>query len=177
MKTNYIFKLKEIQAFVFDIDGVLTDGTVTIMPDGEQIRRMNIKDGYALQLAVKKGYKVGIISGGSSESVRSRFEGLGITDIYLRTKDKVERFEEFCTLYDLKPEHILYMGDDIPDYDVMQLSGIAACPHDAAKEIIEVSDYISEKKGGQGCVRDVIEKTLTAQNNWFDKEKSGQFNW
>ena len=165
---NFKSKLKTVTTFIFDVDGVLTDGSVTLMPDGEQVRNMNIKDGYALQLAVKKGYKIAIISGGKSEMVRKRLNGLGIFDVYLAASSKIETYKEFIELYKLNAEEILYMGDDIPDYEVMQVIGVPTCPSDAATEIKEICIYVSDKKGGKGCVRDVIEQVMRVQGKWFD---------
>lgn len=167
---NFKTKLTKVKAFIFDVDGVLTDGSVTLMPDGEQVRIMNIKDGYALQLAVKKGYKIAIISGGKSEMVRKRLHGLGITDIYLGVHTKIDVYKEFIEIYNIAPEDILYMGDDLPDYEVMQRIGVPTCPNDSAIEIKDISIYISDKKGGEGAVRDVIEQVMRVQGNWFSKE-------
>jgi len=166
MEENFKSRLKRVTAFIFDVDGVLTDGSVTLLPDGEQVRSMNIKDGYALQLAAKKGYKIGIISGGRSESVRKRMNGLGIYDVFLGADNKCEAFDEFILTYEIKPENILYMGDDMPDWECMQKVGVPTCPEDAVHEIREVSIYTSHKKGGQGCVRDVIEQVLKVQGHW-----------
>lgn len=165
--SNFRALLPNINTFVFDIDGVLTDGTVLVTTEGDQLRRMNIKDGYALQFAVKQGYNVAIISGGSSDSVIKRLNGLGITDIFLRAKDKVELFENYVKENGITAENVLYMGDDIPDFHVMQKCAIGTCPSNAAIEIKEVADYISDKNGGEGCVRDVIEQTLRCQQKWF----------
>ena len=167
---NFKTKLTSVKAFIFDVDGVLTNGSVTLMPDGEQVRVMNIKDGYALQLVVKKGYKVCIISGGKSEMVRKRLNGLGISDIYLGVNTKIDSFKEFIEIHKINPIEILYMGDDIPDYEVMKLIGVPTCPNDSAQEIKDISIYISDKKGGEGAVRDVIEQVLRVQDKWFDKE-------
>lgn len=167
MKEHYLKLLPGIKTFMFDVDGVLTDGSVTLMPNGEQVRKMSSRDGYALQLAVKKGYRVVIITGGSSQQVKDRLQGLGIQDVFLKSSDKKEVFDEYLMIHDLDPMEILYMGDDIPDYEVMQEVGVAACPSDAATEIREISAYISPVKGGYGCVRDVIEKVLRSQKNWF----------
>ncbi len=172
--SNLKAKLKPIAAFILDVDGVLTDGKVITMPDGDQLRSMNIKDGYALQHAVKKGYHISIISGGTSESVRLRLNGLGIEEVNLGCKNKIAVFEELKNRFNLKKEQILYMGDDIPDYKVMQEVGFAACPKDAAEEIKMISDYISPKKGGEGCVRDLIEQVLRLHNKWFDEDS---FEW
>jgi len=167
-------KLSQITAFVFDVDGVLTDGTVLVTESGEQLRRFSIKDGYALQLAVKRGFKIAIITGGRSQSIVSRLTGLGISDVYLGVEHKTEKFEEFLLAYDLSADQILYMGDDVPDYPVMKLVGLATCPADAAEEIKTISAYISPVKGGQGCVRDVIEKVLKVQGLWADDDPSAK---
>ena len=167
---NFKTKLTRVKAFIFDVDGVLTDGSVTLMPDGEQVRVMNIKDGYALQLAVKRGYKIAVISGGRSEMVRKRLTGLGITDVYLGVHTKVDSYKEYIEIHNLDPEEILYMGDDLPDYEVMKRIGVPTCPNDSAQEIKDISIYISDKKGGKGAVRDVIEQVMRAHGNWFDKE-------
>lgn len=172
--SNLKEKLRPIVAFMLDVDGVLTDGMVITLPDGDQVRRMNIKDGYALQHAVKKGYHISIISGGTSESVRKRLNGLGIQEVNLACKNKIEVFEQLKAKFNLKTEQILYMGDDIPDYKVMQQVGFAACPNDAATEIKSVAHYISPKKGGEGCVRDVLEQVLKLQGKWFDEDS---FEW
>lgn len=167
---DYPQVLTKINTFIFDVDGVLTNGQVIIQESGEQTRIMNIKDGFALQLAVKLGYKVVIISGGKSEAVRKRLQGLGIHDVYLAAADKADVFDEVKITYQLKNEEIAYMGDDIPDFPVMKDVGLPCCPKDAATEILEISKYISDKKGGEGCGRDLIEKVLRAQNKWFDAE-------
>ncbi len=167
---NLQAKLKDITTFIFDVDGVLTDGSVITLPDGDQVRRMNIKDGYALQHAVKKGYHIIIISGGTSESVRLRLNGLGITDVYLGAKNKVAIYEEVSKKYDLDFNQILYMGDDIPDYQLMKKAGFAACPKDAAAEIKSICHYISPYKGGEGCVRELIEHVLKLKGHWFDQD-------
>lgn len=178
---SYLDILKDINTFVFDIDGVLTDGKVLITETGEQLRRMYVKDGYALQLAKKKGYNVVIISGGRSESVRSRFTYLGIHDVYLGCSHKPDTLDEYCLTYDIKRENILYMGDDVPDYEVMNEVALPSCPANASKEIIEISKFISTKNGGEGAVREVIEMVLRAQNNWFEPETHGknakEFGW
>ena len=168
--SNLKAKLRTISAFMLDVDGVLTDGSVFTLPSGDQIRRMNIKDGYALQHAVKKGYHISIISGGTSESVRLRLNGLGIEEVNLGCKNKIAVFEKLKEQYGLKTEEILYMGDDIPDYRVMQKVGFAACPKNAAEEIKGIADYISPKNGGEGCVRDLIEQVLKLKGDWFDEE-------
>lgn len=166
MEKSYKEYLPQIDTFIFDVDGVLTNGVVTVMPDGELVRQMNIKDGYALKTAVDKGYRVCIISGGTNEGVRTRLKNLGITDIYLGAHDKVEQYNELLDMYTILPENVLYMGDDIPDYPVMKLVGLPACPNDAAPEIQGIASYISYKKGGEGCVRDIIEQVMRVQGKW-----------
>jgi 3-deoxy-D-manno-octulosonate 8-phosphate phosphatase (KDO 8-P phosphatase) len=167
---NFKSRLTRVKAFFLDVDGVLTDGSVTLLPDGEQVRMMNIKDGYAMQLAIKKGYIVAIISGGRSEMVRKRLNGLGITEVYLGAHTKIVPFEELLERYQLKPEEVLYMGDDIPDFEVMKHAGVPTCPKDSAPEIKNISIYISDKRGGKGAVRDIIEQVLKVQNKWMDDD-------
>jgi len=166
MEKSYKEIMPQIDTFIFDVDGVLTDGNIIIFPNGELIRQMNTKDGYALKTAVDLGYNVCIISGGTNEAVKSRLRGLGITDIYLGAHHKVEQLDEYLDIHDINPENVLYMGDDIPDYPVMQMVGLAACPKDAVPEIQSISNYISQRKGGKGCVRDVIEQVLKVQDKW-----------
>ena len=163
---SYKEYLKHITTFIFDIDGVLTDGTVTVTTSGELLRNMSIKDGYALKTAVDLGYHICIISGGSNEGVKLRLEGLGIKEIHLGTHNKITHLNEFLKKYNLKQEHVLYMGDDIPDLHVMKLVGLPCCPQDAVPEIKAVSKYISHKKGGKGAVRDVVEQVLKVQEKW-----------
>ncbi|SDS63732.1 3-deoxy-D-manno-octulosonate 8-phosphate phosphatase (KDO 8-P phosphatase) [Gillisia sp. Hel1_33_143] len=168
MEKNYKEYLNHIDTFIFDVDGVLTDGTIQISTEGELLRSMNIKDGYALKTAVKEGFTVCIISGGKNEGVRKRLRDLGITDIYLGVQDKVEVLDEFIDVYNLNKDNVLYMGDDIPDLHVMKLIGMPCCPQDAAPEVKEISRYVSHKKGGKGCVRDVIEQVLKVQGKWMN---------
>ena len=156
-----------ITTLIFDVDGVLTDSSVFVTNEGEILRVMNIRDGYAMKAAVECGYNVCIISGGSNEGVRIRLRNLGITDIYLGTPDKVETFKEYIELYDIKPEQVLYMGDDIPDYHVMQLVGLPTCPQDSTPEIKAISRYISHRNGGRGAARDVIEQVMKVQGKWM----------
>jgi 3-deoxy-D-manno-octulosonate 8-phosphate phosphatase (KDO 8-P phosphatase) len=165
MNENYKRRLKNVRCFMFDIDGVLTNGSLIVMPD-ELYRIMNIRDGFALKQAVDSGYTVAIISGGKSESVRTRLANLGIKDIFLGTDFKDEKFDEILQQYNLREEEILYMGDDLPDYEVMKRSGVPCCPADAAPEIKDISVYISTLKGGKGCVRDVIEQVMRLQGKW-----------
>jgi 3-deoxy-D-manno-octulosonate 8-phosphate phosphatase (KDO 8-P phosphatase) len=166
--------LVKVKAFVFDVDGVFSKSVLFLHHSGDIMRSTNIKDGFAVQHAIKQGYKICIISGGTSESVRVRFNGLGVNDIYLGASHKVAAYEEFIMRYNLKDEEILYMGDDLPDYPVMERVGVPVCPADAAEEIKSISAYISNIKGGEGCVRDVIEQVMRAQKKWFNKES---FTW
>ena len=170
----FIEKIKQIKAFVFDVDGVLTDGIVHVTEAGEQLRQFNIKDGYALQLAVKRGYKIAVITGGRSEGVRLRLKGLGITDIFMFVDSKVQVFNQFLADKQLSASQVLYMGDDIPDLEVMQLSGLPVCPADAVEDIKTISEYISPKDGGKGCDRDVLEKVLKIQNQWDEISPSAK---
>lgn len=163
---SYKEYLENINTLIFDVDGVLTDGSVTIMTNGDMLRTMNIKDGYALKTAVDAGYNICIISGGSNEGVRKRLSGLGIKDIYLGAHNKIEQLNEYINNKGVKLENVLYMGDDIPDYPVMKLVGLPCCPQDAAPEIKGISKYISHKNGGKGAVRDVIEQVLKVHDKW-----------
>ncbi|GGI57693.1 KdsC family phosphatase [Winogradskyella haliclonae] len=168
---SYKEYLNDITTFIFDVDGVLTDGSVTVTTDGEMLRTMNIKDGFALKTAVDAGYNVCIISGGSNEGVRKRLSGLGIKDIYLGAHNKIEQLNDYFSKNEIANNQTLYMGDDIPDYPVMKLVALPCCPQDAVPEIKEVSKYISHKNGGKGAVRDVIEQVLKVQGKW-----NGNFN-
>lgn len=174
MKKSYKEKMNDITTFIFDVDGVLTDSSVHITNTGEMLRTMNIRDGFAMKAAIESGYHVCIISGGSNEGVRIRLRNLGITDIYLATPDKVETFKEYIELYGIRAQDVLYMGDDIPDYHVMQLVGLPTCPQDSSPEIKQISDYISHKNGGKGAARDVIEQVMRGQNKW-DTYFNGKF--
>ena len=167
MANSYKEIMNNITTFIFDVDGVLTDSSVFITNEGEILRTMNIRDGYAMKAAVESGYNVCIISGGSNEGVRVRLRNLGITDIHLGSPDKVETYKEYIELYNIKPETVLYMGDDIPDYHVMKLVGLPTCPQDASSEIKAISKYISHKNGGKGAARDVIEQVMKVQEKWM----------
>jgi len=158
--------MNQITTFIFDVDGVLTDSSVHVTENGEMLRIMNIRDGFAMKAALECGYNVCIISGGKNEGVRIRLRNLGIDDIHLGSPDKVETFKEYIELYQIKPENVLYMGDDIPDYHVMQLVGLPTCPQDSSPEIKAISTYISHKNGGKGAVRDVIEQVMKVQGKW-----------
>ena len=166
---SYKELLNNVKAFIFDVDGVLTNGMVTVYPNGELVRNMNIKDGYALKSAVDAGFPVCIISGGSNEGVRTRLQGLGLTDIHLGVHDKIEKYKEIINKHNLNADDIVYMGDDIPDYPVMELVGMPCAPQDAAPEIKNISKYVSPIKGGEGCVRDIIEQVLRVQGKWNGK--------
>ena len=164
---SYKEYLEHITTFIFDVDGVLTDGNVTLSSDGELLRTMNTKDGYALKTAIDSGYNVCVISGGQNEMVRSRLRGLGVTDIYLGTHNKIEQFDEYLDIYEIEAKNCLYMGDDIPDIPVMKLVGLPTCPQDACPEVKQISKYISHKNGGKGAVRDVIEQVMKVQDKWM----------
>ena len=168
--TNFKEDLQRVKAFAFDVDGVLSNPKVYVHPDGELVRTMNTKDGYAIQYAVKRGYPIAIITGGKTESVGKRFRNLGLTDIYLGSYQKVDDFEDFIAKYGFDAEDVLYMGDDLPDYNVMKKAGVACCPSDAVEEIKSISDYISHLPGGEGCARDVIEQVLRLHGRWMDGE-------
>lgn len=163
---NILELFAPIKTFVFDVDGVLTEGNLLLTEDGHMLRSMNIKDGYAMQLAIKKGYKVWIISGARSEAVKLRLNGLGIKDVHIGIDSKKEVLHEMALSYKADFSTVLYMGDDIPDYAVMQLCGLPCCPADAVAEIQQVSKYVSPFNGGKGCVRDVIEKVLKLNGDW-----------
>ena len=170
----FLSKLNHIKAFILDIDGVLTDATIHVTESGEQLRRFNVRDGYAMQLAVKKGYLICIITGGKSASVVLRMQGLGITEVHLGITHKLSVYNKFISQHQLKPENVIYLGDDIPDMPVMKVTGTCACPADAVEDVKAIAEYISSKKGGEGFVRDVIEKVLKIQDNWFDKDPTAQ---
>jgi len=167
---NYKEIFKNITTVVLDVDGVLTNGDIILMPGMQPVRKMNAKDGYAMQLAVRNGIRMAIITGGRSPEVKERLQGLGITDIYLGASSKMESYEDLKMCYDLKDEEILYMGDDLPDYDIMKIVALAAAPQDAAPEIKSIADYVSPVDGGKGCVRDVLEQLLKIQGKWARSE-------
>jgi len=163
---NFKKKLRAIKCFVFDVDGVLTDGKLFLMPTGDPVRVMNTKDGYAMREAIKQGYRIIIISGRGSPGVKTRLDKLDIEDALLWIDDKKKALLEVMERRNLAAEEILFMGDDIIDVEAMSICGIAACPADAAHEVKEISVYVSEKNGGEGCVRDVIEQTMRLQGKW-----------
>lgn len=166
---SYKLSLSSITTFIFDVDGVLTDGTVNLFTN-EAVRSFNTKDGYALQYAVKMGYKIFVISGGNSKAVKDRLMLGGATEVVLKASNKVNVYNDLKSKYGFSDQEVLYMGDDIPDYNVMKKVGVAACPQDASIEIKNISHYQSPFSGGKHCVRDVIEQTLRVQGNWFSAE-------
>jgi 3-deoxy-D-manno-octulosonate 8-phosphate phosphatase (KDO 8-P phosphatase) len=169
------FDLKRIKSIVFDVDGVLSPDTIPLHPSGEPMRVINTKDGYAMQLAVKQGLTLGIITGGDTPAVRKRFEKLGFQYIYLKATHKITALRDFLERSGLPLEAVCYVGDDIPDYEVMQAVGLSACPADAVPEIKAIARYISHCKGGQGVGRDIIEQVLKAQGKWMTDEVA--FGW
>jgi len=168
MEKSYKQFLKDITTFVFDVDGVFTDGSVLITSEGELLRKMSVKDGYALKTAIQKGYNVCIITGGTNEGVRERLKGLGVTSFYMGAHHKGEPLEEYMDVYGIAPEHVLYMGDDLPDIPPLQMIALPTCPQNAVQEVKAVCKYISHKNGGEGCVRDVIEQVLKVRGDWMD---------
>ena len=169
------YDLRKIRAIVFDLDGVLSKSTISLGMDGTPLRTVNIKDGYAIQLAVKMGLNIAIISGCRIDAVRKRYEGLGMTDVYLGAAVKIKVYEEFLAKHDLKEDEVMFMGDDIPDLEVMRRVGCPVCPKDSCDEVKEASIYVSDYEGGCGCGRDVIEQTLKAQGKWLQDERA--FGW
>ena len=174
MELNFKEELKNVKAFAFDVDGVFSSTSVLLHPSGEMLRTSNIKDGYAIFHANKMKYPIAIITGGDSEIVRERYAKLGVKHIYLKSQDKMIDFKDFLEKENLKASEVLYMGDDIPDYPVLKVVGVPTCPEDAAVEVKSVSKYISHRKGGEGCVRDVVEQVLRSQGNWMNAEA---FSW
>lgn len=171
------YDLTRIKALIFDVDGVLSTTVMDLSETGDPVRTVNVKDGYSLQLAVKQGLKIAIITGARVQSLRKRFEALGIPDedIYIASKVKIRDYEDFMQRYGLKPEEVLYMGDDIPDYQIMQQCGLPCCPADACPEIVSLSRYVSPYDGGRGCVRDVVEHVMKVQHLWM--QDSHAFGW
>ncbi len=168
------YDLNKIKGILFDVDGVLSTDCIPLYPDGEPMRCINTKDGYAIQLAVKKGLQMGIITGGYTKAIRVRFESLGCQHIYMRSRVKTVDFEDFLQKTGLQPEELIYVGDDIPDYEVMRRVGLPVCPSDAVSEIKAIARYISPCEGGRGVGRDIIEKVLKVQGKWM---KDDAFGW
>jgi len=168
--SNYKEKLLKVNTFIFDYDGVLTDGKVIINSDGDALRTANVKDGYAMQLAIKKNYRIAIISGGYSESMKHRLETLKIKDVFLGVDKKIDVYNQYIETHNLETENVLFMGDDIPDYEIMLKAGVPTCPSDAVEEIKRIATYISHQTGGNGCVRDIIEQVLKVQGKWMNDD-------
>ncbi len=171
---NFKEELQKVKAFAFDVDGVLSSSSLFLHPSGTMMRSMNIKDGYALQYAIKKGYMIAIITGGNTRGVKMRFRRLGIRDIYMKANNKPMIFKRFLEKTGLDASEVLYMGDDLPDFEVMKMVGFPTCPSDAVEEIKSLCAYISDKRGGDGCVRDVIEQVTRVQGRWMEDEA---FHW
>lgn len=169
------YDLRKIKAIVFDVDGVLSRQTILLSSEGEPLRTVNIKDGYAIQLAVKQGLRIAILTGGKTEAVRVRYAGLGVEDIFMACAVKIKKFREFLDCYQLQPDEVIYVGDDVPDYEVMRLCGCPCCPADACPDIKSISCYISQCNGGDGVGRDIIEQVLRAQGQWMADAKA--FGW
>jgi 3-deoxy-D-manno-octulosonate 8-phosphate phosphatase (KDO 8-P phosphatase) len=163
---NFKERLNKITTIMFDVDGVLTDGKVLVMESGEMVRNIYSKDGYAINRAVAKGYRIAVISGGNNLAVKNALARNGVTDIFIREHDKLVCYNEYKDVHSLSDENILFMGDDLPDYEIMSRAGVAACPYDAVSEIKGICQYVSPYKGGEGCVRDIIEQVMKVQGNW-----------
>jgi len=169
------YDLQQIKAIIFDVDGVLSAETITLSSSGEPLRTVNIKDGYAIQLAVKMGLRIVILTGGVTDAVRLRYERLGVEDIYMGCAVKIKTYQEFLQKYGLTNDEVMYMGDDVPDLEILRQVGCPVCPADACPDVKEACIYISPAKGGYGCGRDVVEQTLRAQGKWLSNEKA--FGW
>lgn len=169
------YDLNKITTLIFDVDGVLSAETITLAASGEPLRTVNIKDGYAIQLAVKCGLRVVILTGGKTDAVRMRYEGLGVRDVLMGCDVKVLAYDQLCERYGIRDDEVLYMGDDIPDYEVMRRVGCPCCPADACPDIRDISLYVSDRNGGHGCGRDVIEQVLRAQGKWLSGARA--FGW
>ena len=163
---NFKERLNKISTLMFDIDGVLTDGKVLVMDNGEMVRNMFGKDGYAINQAVNKGYRIVIISGGNNAAVQAALARNGVKDVFIRQHDKLACYNDYLKQNNLSHQEIMYMGDDLPDHAIMSLSGVAACPNDAVPEIKAICQYISPRNGGEGCVRDIIEQVMKVQGKW-----------
>ncbi len=167
MKNNYKEFLKDITTFMLDVDGVMTNGKIIYTHDGKIDRQFQAKDGYAIKHAISKGYNFVIISGGTQDNIKKRLKSLGVEDVFISAFDKLKIFNDYITKKNISPDNILYMGDDNPDIEVLKVVKISTCPADASIDVKEVCDYISDKKGGEGCVRDVIEQVMRANNKWI----------
>ena len=172
MEKSYKEYLKDITTFVLDVDGVFTDGSLLLTTKGEMLRKMSVKDGYAVKTALEKGYNVCIITGGTNEGVRERFKGLGVTDIYMGAHFKEDALREYLEIHDINTENVLYMGDDLPDVPPLKMVALPCCPQDAVPEVKAVVKYVSHKSGGDACVRDVIEQVLKVQGDWHENYKA-----
>ncbi len=169
------YDLTKIRTVIFDVDGVLSAETITMFPDGEPMRTVNIKDGYAIQLAQKVGLRIAIMTGGNNPGIQVRYERLGVKDIYMKCAVKIKTYDAFLEKYGLHDDEVIYMGDDIPDYEVMRKAGCPCCPADACPDIKAISKYVSQCRGGYGCARDVIEQVLRAQGKWLANAEA--FGW
>jgi 3-deoxy-D-manno-octulosonate 8-phosphate phosphatase (KDO 8-P phosphatase) len=171
---NYKTLLNKVTTFVFDVDGVLTNGKILVTTGGEMYREMNTRDGFAMKYALLKGFKIGIISGGTNLGVKKRLEDLGVNKVYLGIHEKDIAFDDFVNSYNINPEEVLYMGDDIPDMSVMERVGVATCPQDAVPDVKRIADYVSHKNGGDGCVREILEQVMRVQNKWMFSDNSNR---
>ena len=171
---NYKILLNKVTTFVFDVDGVLTNGKILVTTEGEMYREMNTRDGFAMKYALLKGFKIGIISGGTNLGVKKRLEDLGVNKVYLGIHEKDIAFDDFVNSYNINPEEVLYMGDDIPDMSVMERVGVATCPQDAVHDVKRIADYVSHKNGGDGCVREILEQVMRVQNKWMFSDNSNR---
>jgi 3-deoxy-D-manno-octulosonate 8-phosphate phosphatase (KDO 8-P phosphatase) len=171
---NYKILLNKVTTFVFDVDGVLTNGKILVTTEGEMYREMNTRDGFAMKYALLKGFKIGIISGGTNLGVKKRLEDLGVNKVYLGILEKDIAFDDFVNSYNINPEEVLYMGDDIPDMSVMERVGVATCPQDAVPDVKRIADYVSHKNGGDGCVREILEQVMRVQNKWMFSDNSNR---
>ncbi len=169
MKENYKLTLRNITTFIFDIDGVLTNGQILVTSEGELLRSMSVRDGFAFRRAIEEGYHICMISGGKNEGVKKRLYNLGVTHIYLGIDDKVTQLNRFFKEHQIKPENVAYMGDDIPDTYPMKIVGLPACPQNAEPEVKQIAVYVSHRNGGEGCARDLIEQVMKIQNKWHPK--------
>ncbi|MBL6665647.1 HAD-IIIA family hydrolase [Flavobacteriaceae bacterium] len=169
---NYKLLLNKITTFVFDVDGVLTNGKILVTTEGEMYREMNTRDGFALKYALLKGFNIGIISGGTNQGVKKRLENLGVNKVYLGIHEKDIALDDFINTYNINPDEVLYMGDDVPDMPVMEKVGVATCPQDAVPDVKRIADYVSHKNGGDGCVREIVEQVMRVQNKWMFSENT-----